>query len=148
MHSMTETKGKKKRIRVVVADDHPAIRLGFQTLLRRAKDIEVVGEASNGIEAVEMATRIQPEVLVLDIEMPLMDGLEAASLIREANIPVNVLIVSAYADRQLIEGALGQGVNGYMTKDEAPEMIVRAVRAVANNETGWFSEQVEHYLIG
>lgn len=146
MGSMVNKKGKKK-IRVVVADDHPAIRLGFQSLLRRAKDIDVVGEASNGIEAVEMAKRIQPEVLVLDIEMPLMDGLEVASMIREAQIPVNVLIVSAYADRQLIEGALGQGVNGYMTKDEAPDMIVRAVRAVANDETGWFSKQVEHYLL-
>jgi len=130
-----------------VADDHPAIRLGFQSLLRRAKDIDVVGEAANGVEAVELAKRFRPEVLVLDIEMPLMDGLEVANVIREEQIPVNVLIVSAYADRQLIEGALDQGVNGYMTKDEAPDMIVRAVRAVANNETGWFSEQVEQVLV-
>jgi DNA-binding NarL/FixJ family response regulator len=137
----------ENRTQVVIADDHPAIRMGLIHLLGRVNDIQVVGEASNGMEAIELVKQMKPDVLILDLEMPVMGGLEAAQALAESHVPVKILIVSAYADRQLVRGALNNGAVGYLTKDEAPDMIVQAVRAVAQDQTGWFSEKVEKVLV-
>ena len=135
---MTDTKS----IRVVLADDHPVMRAGIRSLLTAKKDILVVGEASNGLEAIDLVKTLKPEVLVLDIEMPVMDGIEATRLLRRAGVTTCILVLSSYAERDYIRLVLEQGVSGYLIKDEAPGRIVEAVRRVASGDQGWFSERV------
>ena len=128
--------------RVVLADDHPMVRAGINNLLRRAVDIVVVGEASNGAEAIRLVNDLDPDVLLLDIEMPVLRGDEVARQLRDAGSPVRILALSAYDDKQYIRGMLSCGASGYLTKEEALETIVDAVRGVARGETGWVSHDV------
>ena len=130
------------RVRVVVADDHPITREGIKRFLTNAVDIEVIGEAENGQEALDLATELLPDVLLLDMEMPILKGLEVAKMLREQNCPVKILALSTYDDRQYIYGLLSAGANGYLTKEEVPENIVDAVRGVARGEQGWVSRKV------
>lgn len=128
--------------RVVVADDHDVVRQGLKRLLDRAPEIEVVGEARNGLQALQSVEDLQPDVLLLDIEMPLMDGIEVARRLQEAKFEVRILILSAYDDREYIRALLEIGVSGYLIKGDAPSKIVEAVRGVASGEKGWVSPQV------
>lgn len=129
------------KVRVLIADDHAIMRVGIRNILSRSKDIEVVGEASNGVEALQMADQLTPDVLILDMEMPVMDGVEAARRLRKMNSPVNILVLSAYDDRQYIVEMLNMGASGYLIKDEAPDVIVDAVLSIANGEKGWISRR-------
>ncbi len=129
-------------IRVVLADDHIVVRIGIRNLLNRSKDIQVVGEADNGIEAIRLVNDLNPDLLLLDMEMPELDGVEVARRLRAEKSPVRILALSAYNDKQYIQSMLEQGAAGYLTKDEAPGTIVDAVRGVANGERGWFSRKV------
>jgi DNA-binding NarL/FixJ family response regulator len=129
-------------IRVVLADDHPVMRAGIRSLLTAKKDILVVGEASNGLEAVELVKQLNPDVLVLDIEMPILDGIEAARMLRKSGTRTCILILSSYAEKDYIRLVLEQGVSGYLIKDEAPGRIVEAVRRVASGDRDWFSQRV------
>lgn len=128
--------------RVVLADDHDVVRQGLKRLLDRAPEIEVVGEARNGLQALQTVEDLQPDVLLLDIEMPLMDGIEVARRLQEANIQVRILILSAYDDQEYIRALLEIGVSGYLIKGDAPGKIVEAVRGVATGEKGWVSPQI------
>lgn len=128
--------------RVVLADDHDVVRQGLKRLLDRVPEIEVVGEASDGLEALNSVKELQPDVLLLDIEMPIMDGIEVARRLQEANIKVRILILSAYDDREYVRALLDIGVSGYLVKGEAPGKIVEAVRGVAQGQKGWVSPQV------
>jgi DNA-binding NarL/FixJ family response regulator len=129
-------------IRVVLADDHAVLRLGIRNLLNRSPDIEVVGEAGNGFEAIQQVEALQPDVLLLDMEMPGLDGVEVARRLRTQGSPVRILVLSAYNDKQYILSMLEQGAAGYLIKDEAPHTIIEAVRSVARGEQGWFSRKV------
>jgi DNA-binding NarL/FixJ family response regulator len=129
-------------IRVILADDHPVMRAGIRSLLNAKKNIQVIGEASNGQEAVDLVRNLQPDVLVLDIEMPVLDGIEVARLLNKVPGHTNILVLSSYAERDYIRTVLEQGVSGYLIKDEAPGRIVEAVRRVADGDKGWFSERV------
>jgi DNA-binding NarL/FixJ family response regulator len=129
-------------IRVVLADDHPIVRDGIRNLLTRSNDITVIGEASDGYEAIRLADELEPDVLLLDMEMPGLGGAEVARTLREVNSPVKILVLSAYNDRQYILELLGLGAAGYLIKDEAPMKIVEAVRGVADGQRGWLSERV------
>ena len=128
--------------RVVIADDHAAVRAGIRGLLNKAEDIEIVGEAGNGIEAVEVTNHLCPDVLLLDMEMPGMMGIDVAKKLVDGDSKVNILAVSAHEDKQYIVGMLGNGAAGYLTKDEVPETLVKAVRGVAKGERGWVSRRV------
>ncbi|MCL4562977.1 MAG: response regulator transcription factor [Chloroflexi bacterium] len=128
-------------IRVILADDHVVVRIGIKNLLSRSPDIAVIGEASNGIEAIRMVGELKPDLLLLDMEMPELDGVEVARQLRAANSPVRILALSAYNDKQYILSMLEQGAAGYLTKDEAPGTIVDAVRGVAAGERGWLSRK-------
>lgn len=129
-------------IRVVLADDHPIVRDGIRNLLTRSSDISVIGEASDGHEAIRLVDELEPDVLLLDMEMPGIGGADVARTLREENSPVKILVLSAYNDRQYILELLGLGAAGYLIKDEAPTKIVDAVRGVAEGQRGWLSERV------
>lgn len=129
-------------IRVVLADDHPIVRTGIRNLLEKAPDIEVVGEAHNGDEALRFVKELTPDVLLLDMEMPALNGVDVARQLKGAGLPTRILALSAYDDKQYILGLLAAGAAGYLTKEEVPETIVEAVRGVAHGEQGWVSRRV------
>ena len=131
-----------EKIRVMLADDHPVTRAGVRKFLSKASDIEVIAEADNGIQALEMAKQLEPDVLLLDIELPGIKGLEIARELQVIHSPIKILVLSTYDDKQFIFGLLGNGAAGYLTKEEIPETIVEAVRGVARGEKGWVSRRV------
>ena len=128
-------------MRVVLADDHPALRLGLRVLLEQSSDIDVVGEASRGEEAITLVQQLQPDVLVLDCELPGMSGPEVAATLRARNTPTRILALSAFSDDDYIRSMLEAGAVGYLLKSEAAEHIVAAVRAAARGE-GYFSPPI------
>lgn len=128
-------------IRVLLVDDHPVVRTGIRTLLETASDIEVVAEASGGEEVFTLLERLTPDILLLDMEMPDLSGVEVAARLKRANRAVRVLALSAYDDEEYIHNLLQSGAAGYLTKEEAAESIIDAVRGVARGEEGWFSRR-------
>jgi DNA-binding NarL/FixJ family response regulator len=122
-------------IRVLIAEDHLMVRAGLRALLEKTGDIHVVGEASNGQEAVDMAQEHKPDVLIMDIMMPRMNGIQAAENIRNLKLPTNILILSMYADAGFVHQALQCGVKGYVLKSSVSDELLWAVRAVANGQT-------------
>ncbi|MFD9377214.1 MULTISPECIES: response regulator transcription factor [unclassified Streptomyces] len=118
-------------IRVVIADDEPLIRAGIRMILTSASDIEVVAEAANGREAVELARAHHPDVVLLDIQMPVMDGLTALGELGRAVPEVRALILTTFGERENVLRALGEGGAGFLLKDSAPGELIGAVRAAA-----------------
>jgi len=118
-------------IHVVIADDHAIVRDGIRALLAAAEDIEVVGEAADGAEAIEACRRLRPELVVMDIAMPGLGGLEATLQIRKELPDVKVLVLTQYEDREYIRRFLKLGVAGYVLKKRAGAELVAAVRAAA-----------------
>ncbi len=130
---------KKQPIEVVIVDDHPGVRAGIKNLLAPAKDIVVVGEGANGAEAIQLARGKNPDILLLDVELPILRGDEVVRRIRDEHLNVKVLAVSSYNDRMYIQGMMENGAVGYITKDEAPAMLVDAVRSIARENKKWIS---------
>jgi DNA-binding NarL/FixJ family response regulator len=128
--------------RVLLVDDHPVVRAGIKNLLEQAPDIVVVGEASDGAEALRMANELSPDVLLLDMEMPGMSGNEVAQKLQESGSSILILALSAHDDKQYIQELLANGASGYLVKEEVPEAIVEAVRGVSRGERGWVSRRV------
>jgi DNA-binding NarL/FixJ family response regulator len=118
-------------IRVLVADDQSMVRAGFRMLLGGEKDIEVVAEASNGLEAVEKAARFDPTVVLMDIRMPELDGLEATRRILAADSGARVLILTTFDLDEYVYEALRAGASGFVLKDDPPEQLIGAIRTVA-----------------
>ena len=137
----------QESIRIVLADDHPVVRQGIRSMLEKASDLVVVGEAGGGEEALRLVDHLAPDVLLLDMEMPDISGLEVARRLLADGSPVHVLALSAHDDEQYIFGLLDHGAAGYLTKDEAPSTIVEAVRGVARGEKGWISRRVANKLV-
>jgi DNA-binding NarL/FixJ family response regulator len=121
-------------IRVLVADDQSMVRAGFRMLLSGEEDIEVVAEASNGIEAVEKAARFAPTVVLMDIRMPELDGLEATQRILAADPEARVLVLTTFDLDEYVYEALRAGASGFVLKDDPPEQLLEAVRTVASGE--------------
>jgi len=118
-------------IRVLVADDQAMVRAGFRMLLAGEADIEVVGEASNGREAIEQAARARPSVVLMDIRMPELDGLAATRRILAADERVRVLILTTFDLDEYVYEALRAGASGFVLKDDPPEQLLAAIRVVA-----------------
>ena len=118
-------------VRVIVADDQSLVRAGFRMLLADEGDIEVVGEASNGLEAVEKAQRLRPSVVLMDIRMPELDGLEATRQILARDDQVRVLVLTTFHLDEYVYEALRAGASGFVLKDDPPEQLIAAIRIVA-----------------
>jgi DNA-binding NarL/FixJ family response regulator len=121
-------------IRVLVADDQSMVRAGFRMLLGGEDDIEVVAEASNGLEAVDKAARYQPTVVLMDIRMPELDGLEATRRILAADDSARILILTTFDLDEYVYEALRAGASGFVLKDEPPEQLLDAIRTVAGGQ--------------
>ncbi|WP_316527172.1 response regulator transcription factor [Kitasatospora brasiliensis] len=119
-------------IRVVLVDDQPLIRTGLRVLIADAPDLEVVGEAGDGAEAVELVARLRPDVAVMDIRMPGVDGIEATRRITaDPDLPTHVLVLTTFDDDDYVYGALRAGASGFLVKDLALETILDGIRVVA-----------------
>jgi DNA-binding NarL/FixJ family response regulator len=123
-----------EKIRIIFAEDHVLVREGTRQILDRQEDLEVVGEAADGIEAVELVRRLSPDLAILDISMPRMGGIEATKRIKEIAPKTSVLILTAYDDDQYVFALLEAGAAGYLLKDVSGDDLVRAVRAVHAGE--------------
>lgn len=121
-------------IKVLIADDHSLVREGIIAFLRLCEDMEVVGEASDGLEAVEKAEKLKPDIVLLDINMPKLGGLEATLEIKRKVPDVKILILTQYDDREYISRLLRAGVSGYILKKAAGSELINAIRAVKRGE--------------
>jgi DNA-binding NarL/FixJ family response regulator len=121
-------------IRVVIADDHPEMRLALRILLRLSQDAELVGEASNGVEAVDFVQRLRPDLLIMDIRMPVMDGLEATRQIGSANIATKVILISSDRGARMVSQSIDAGAHGFVPKEELLSLTL-AMRAIQQGET-------------
>ena len=124
-----------KPITVLIADDHPVVRQGLQVLLSVQDDINVVGEAADGAQAVAMATELDPDVILLDLKLPVMDGVAVLNELRDAGLRARALVLTSAADRGLETLAVQAGAAGFLYKDVDPDALVRALRSVHDGHT-------------
>ncbi|PZM97660.1 MAG: DNA-binding response regulator [Actinobacteria bacterium] len=121
-------------VRVLLADDQPLLRAGFRMVLGADPTLDIVGEAGDGVEAVELARRLLPDVVVMDVRMPRLDGVAATRAIVEARLPVRVLILTTVDLDEYVIGALRAGASGFLVKDVAADELIAAIRTVAAGE--------------
>jgi len=139
----------RKPVRVVIADDHQVVREGLQMILADSDgEIVVVGEASDGEEAVRLATAIEPDVVLMDLSMPRMDGLEATRRLREAGVPSRVLILTSFADGEGVRDAVRAGVTGYLMKDVLKAELLTAIRLAADGVPTLHPRAQQHLMRG
>jgi two-component system, NarL family, response regulator NreC len=119
-------------IRVLIAEDHLLVRAGIRALLEKSGDMYILGEASNGQEAIYLTRELKPDVLIMDIMMPRLNGIEAAEQIQELKLPTHILILSMYSDAGFVHKALQCGVKGYVLKSSVSDELLQAVRTVAD----------------
>ncbi len=122
-------------IRILLADDHPVVRAGLAGMLGTEPDLEVVGEASDGDEAVSLVERVRPDIVLMDLQMPRLDGVAAIRRIREASAPPSILVLTTYDTDARILAAVEAGANGYLLKDAPREELFAAIRAAAAGGT-------------
>lgn len=125
---------KADKITIVIADDHPLLRKAIRDILEKERDFEIVGEAGDGVEAIKSATELSPDVIIMDISMPNMDGLEATQKIKAMNPRIAILVLTVHSDDQYIVGILQAGAAGYLTKSVFGDELVQAVRGVVAGE--------------
>ncbi|MCX4472752.1 response regulator transcription factor [Micromonospora sp. NBC_01655] len=121
-------------VRILLADDQPLLRTGFRMVLGSEEDLDIVAEAGDGLEAVELSRRLLPDVVLMDIRMPRMDGVAATRAIVDARLPVRVLILTTFDLDEYVVGALRAGASGFLAKDVPAEDLVTAIRTVAAGE--------------
>ena len=132
--SLTDPISEQRPIRVILADDQPLIRTGLRVLINDAADIEVVGEAGTGAQAVRLAAEHRPDVAVMDIRMPEMDGIEATRRITESGEATRVVMLTTFDDDEYVYSALRAGASGFLVKDMALDSILDAVRVAASGD--------------
>lgn len=135
-----------KKIKIILADDHSVVRSGLRALFRTEKDFQVVGEAANGADAVRLVSRMKPDVVILDIFMPKMNGIEATRLIKEKYRDVKVLILTVQDKEEYVYEMIRAGANGYVLKDAEKSDIFKAVRTLALGES-FFSPHISKLIL-
>lgn len=133
-------------INVLIADDHPLLRAGIRAKLEAEADITVLDEAVDGEDALEKCRIYAPDVLVLDMEMPKINGADVATALKKQGSAIKILALSAHETPNYIFNVLASGAAGYLSKNESLQRILEAVRAVAEGKTGWFSENIQEVL--
>ncbi len=130
----------RRKIRLLIVEDHPAMRAGIRALLRPAGDIEVVAEAADGAQAVELANQHSPDFMLLDMELPVLRGDGVLRQVRKSHPEIRVLALSSYNDPAYVQDMLAGGARGYILKEEAPTLLINAIRSIHKNGTGaWLS---------
>jgi len=122
-------------IRILIVDDHAVVREGLSSLIRIKADMEVVGEAADGLEAVEQARTLRPDVILLDMVMPKQDGLAVIKQLKDENNPARIIVLSSFSEDDQIFPAIKMGASGYLLKDSSPEELIRAVRDVHQGQS-------------
>lgn len=138
--------GELSHVRVVIVDDHPLLRQGLARLLELEGGIAVVGQASNGLEALRLAEEIRPDVVLLDINMPGMNGVEVAKLLREKHEDMGILILTIHDDESYVNEMIRIGVRGYLLKDAEPRQVVQAIKQVAAGESVYSTHLMERVM--
>ncbi|MCM3584482.1 response regulator transcription factor [Mesobacillus maritimus] len=121
-------------IRLLIADDHHVVRRGLVFFLKTQKDITIIGEAGNGKEAVELAKSLKPDIILMDLAMPEMDGIEATRIIKSDEPNIQILILTSFSDKDHVIPALEAGASGYQLKDIQPDELVRCIKSIMNGE--------------
>lgn len=134
------------RLRIVVADDHTLMRSGFRALLARIPEVEVVGEASNGREAVRLVKELQPDIVLMDISMPELSGLIATEQMKERSPHTRVIILSMHSNKEYVIGALQVGASGYLLKDATLHEFETALKVVAQGQL-YLSPAIARYVV-
>lgn len=124
-----------KKIRVMIVDDHAVVREGQRALIETEPNMELVGEACDGLEAVELAKTTSPDVILMDLQMPRMNGIEAIKLIKEDNPESKILVLTSFAEDEQVFHSVKAGALGYLLKDASPEEIIRAIRTVNRGDS-------------
>ncbi|MBA7704142.1 Transcriptional regulatory protein LiaR [subsurface metagenome] len=133
----------KNRIKVLIADDHPLVRHGIKTFLETYDDIYIVGEAENGREAIEICEKHLPDVVLMDVRMPGLNGIEATNHILKKRPNIKVIILTSFIDKELIENSLKAGASSYLLKNESGERIVRVIRDAYQGKSNLSSEATQ-----
>lgn len=121
-------------IRILIADDHTVVRRGLQALIKTEPNMQIVGEAANGREAIEQAQALSPDVILLDLMMPFFNGIEVIDAIRNAGNPARILILTSFTDDELVLPAIKAGALGFLLKDSTPHELIRAIKQVHEGE--------------
>ncbi len=140
----------KKATRIILADDHPLLRQALRDVLEKQPDFEVIAEAGDGEEAVQLATELMPDVVIMDISMPKLNGLEATKLIKAKGLSISVLVLTVHSDSEHILGIIRAGAGGYLTKSVYGDEVIHAVRALVSGETvlsSSVSQQIFKYAL-
>ncbi|KAB2331035.1 response regulator [Bacillus mesophilum] len=133
-------------IRLLIADDHHIVRRGLVFFLKTQKNIEIIGEASNGEEAVSMAEAFRPDVILMDLDMPVMNGIEATREITKRSMPSKIMILTSFSDQDHVIPAIEAGAAGYQLKDVQPDVLVQAIEKLVKGENEIHPKATAHLL--
>ncbi len=136
----------RNKLRVLIADDHPIFRKGLLLAVGTERSIEIIGEAENGQQALEMVEQLKPDIVVLDIEMPVMNGLQVADELIKRQIPVSIIFLTMYKEEDMYNEAMDLGVKGYVLKESAVSDIVNGLKTVAEGKS-FLSPSISEYLV-
>lgn len=131
----------QKKIRILIVDDHTMVRSGLKAFVEPLSDLEVVGEAKDGLEAIDRVETLEPDVVLLDLVMPRMDGIEATRAIRQKRPDLPILMITSFAEDEKVIAAIKAGANGYILKDSTPQQLYEAIQSV-NRRESYLSPQI------
>lgn len=134
-------------IKIVFADDHPLVRAGIRSVIESSIEIKIVAEFDNGKSLIEALPYFEPDVIVLDVEMPILSGIDTIKALKQKGDLTPILILSAYADELYVKETFALGISGYLLKSEISHRIIEAIKAIASGKSGWVSPAVEKVLL-